>query len=168
MCARTCCRGSWETDVCVRGRAAAGLGKRVCVCGRAAAGLGKQMCVCAEVLDRVGVDAAGIGSIVDAITGKGIAFDRVVGISQGWRLTGAIKTTERKLAEKNLEHCASPLMAWNVGNARVEPRGNAVMISKQQSGTAKIDCLMATFDAVALMGMNPSPRKKRYQMIRVT
>lgn len=127
-----------------------------------------EQCECAEVLDRIGVDAAGIGSIVDAITAKGIAFDRVVGISQGWRLTGAIKTTERKLAEKNLEHCASPLMAWNVGNARVEPRGNAVMISKQQSGTAKIDALMATFDAVALMGMNPTPRKKRYQMFRVS
>lgn len=126
-----------------------------------------EQCECADVLDRVGVDAAGIGSIVDAITAKGIAFERVVGISQGWRLTGAIKTTERKLAEKNMEHCASPLMAWNVGNARVEPRGNAVMISKQQSGTAKIDCLMATFDAVALMGMNPTPRKKRFQMFRV-
>jgi phage terminase large subunit-like protein len=127
-----------------------------------------EQCECAEVLDRIGVDAAGIGSIVDAITAKGIAFERVIGISQGWRLTGAIKTTERKLAEKNLEHCASPLMAWNVGNARVEPRGNAVVISKQQSGTAKIDCLMATFDAVALMGMNPTPRKKRYQMLRVS
>jgi phage terminase large subunit-like protein len=41
------------------------------------------------------------------------------------------------------------------------------MISKQQSGTAKIDALMATFDAVALMSMNPTPRKKRYQMFRI-
>jgi len=126
-----------------------------------------EQCECAEVLDRIGVDSVGIGSIVDAITAKGIAFDRIVGISQGWRLTGAIKTTERKLAETNLEHCGSALMAWNVGNARVEPRGNAVLISKQQSGTAKIDSLMATFDAVALMSMNPTPRKKRYQMFRI-
>jgi phage terminase large subunit-like protein len=126
-----------------------------------------EQCESAEVLDRIGVDAAGIGSIVDAITGKGISFDRIVGISQGWKLTGAIKTTERKLAETNLEHGGSALMAWNVGNARAEPRGNAVMISKQQSGTAKIDALMATFDAVALMSMNPTPRKKRYQMFRI-
>jgi phage terminase large subunit-like protein len=126
-----------------------------------------EQCECAEVLDRIGVDAAGIGSIVDAITGKGISFERIVGISQGWKLTGAIKTTERKLAETNMEHGGSALMAWNVGNARAEPRGNAVMISKQQSGTAKIDALMATFDAVALMSMNPTPRKKRYQMFRI-
>lgn len=127
-----------------------------------------EQCESAEVLDRIGVDAAGIGSIVDAIVAKGIAFDRIVGISQGWRLVGAIKTLERKLAEHSLEHGAAPLMAWSVSNARVEPRGNAIVITKQQSGTAKIDALMATFNAVALMAMNPTPRKKRYQMFRVS
>lgn len=126
-----------------------------------------DQCENAQVLDRIGVDAAGIGSIVDAITGKGISFERIVGISQGWKLVGAIKTLERKLAEQTLEHGASPLMAWSVGNARVEPRGNAIIITKQQAGTAKIDALMATFDAVALMSMNPTPRKKRYQMFRI-
>jgi phage terminase large subunit-like protein len=127
-----------------------------------------EQCECAELLDRIGVDSVGIGSIVDAITDKGIAFDRVVGISQGWRLTGAIKTLERKLAEQNLEHGASPLMAWTVGNARAEPRGNAVLISKQLSGSSKIDALMATFNAIALMSMNPTPRKKKYQMFRMS
>lgn len=127
-----------------------------------------EQCESAEVLDRIGVDAAGIGSIVDAIVAKGIAFERIVGISQGWRLVGAIKTLERKLAEHSLEHGATPLMAWCVGNARAEPRGNAIVITKQQSGTAKIDPLMATFNAVALMSMNPTPRKKRYQMFRVS
>lgn len=116
-----------------------------------------------ELLDRIGVDQAGIGAVVDAIVERKVDHDRIVGIPQGWRLVGAIKTTERKLAEKALIHGGQPLMSWCVSNAKVEPRGNAVLITKQISGTAKIDPLMATFDAVALMAMNPKPRKARFQ-----
>ena len=110
------------------------------------------------LLDRIGVDQSGISSIVEAIVERGIAADRIIGISQGWRLVGAIKTTERKCAEGGLLHAGSPMMSWCVSNAKVEPRGNAVMITKQNSGSAKIDPLMATFDAVTLMAMNPQPR----------
>ena len=116
----------------------------------------------AGLLDRIGVDPAGIGDIVDEIVlVRNIEHDRVVGIPQGWRLTGAIKTTERKLAEGALAHGGRPMMAWCVGNAMVEPRGNAILITKQASGTGKIDPLMATFNAVALMAMNPDSRIKR-------
>lgn len=117
------------------------------------------------LLDRVGVDQAGIGAIVDAIVAKKIEHERVVGIPQGWRLVGAIKTAERKIAEGGLEHGGAPLMAWCVGNAKVEPRGNAVIITKQAAGSAKIDPVMAMFNAVALMAMNPQPRKKQFQML---
>ena len=119
------------------------------------------------LLDRIGVDQAGIGAIVDAIVAEEIEHERIVGIPQGWRLNGAIKTTERRLAERALKHGTSPMMAWCVGNAKVEQKGNAISITKQASGTAKIDPLMATFDAVALMAMNPKPRKKLYQALFV-
>jgi hypothetical protein len=46
-------------------------------------------------------------------------------------------------------------MAWAVGNARVEPKGNAILVTKQASGSAKIDPLMAAFNAIALMATNP-------------
>ncbi len=110
------------------------------------------------LLDKVGVDPSGIGAVVDALIERGIALDRIVGISQGWKLTGAIKTTERKLAEGGLHHGGTRLMAWCVSNAKVEPRGNAVIITKQASGYAKIDPLLATFNAVTLMSLNPQSR----------
>ena len=84
-----------------------------------------------------------------------IPEDKLIGVSQGWKLTGAIKTAERKLAEGVLVHCGQPMMAWCVGNAKVEPKGNAILITKQASGTAKIDPLMALFNAVQLMSLNP-------------
>jgi phage terminase large subunit-like protein len=120
-----------------------------------------------ELLDRVGVDQAGIGAIVDAIVAEGIEHERIVGIPQGWRLNGAIKTAERRLAERALKHGRRPMMTWCVGNAKAEQKGNAITITKQVSGSAKIDPLMALFDAVALMVMNPQRRKPTYQMMFV-
>ena len=72
-------------------------------------------------------------------------------------MQGAIKTAERRLAEGQLLHAKQPLMDWCVGNAKIEPRGNAVLITKQASGFAKIDPLMALFNAVNLISLNPEP-----------
>jgi len=115
-----------------------------------------QRCGETSLLDKIGVDPVGIGSIVEAIEAIGIAQERIVGISQGWRLNGAIKTTERRLAEGTIKHGGAPLMAWCVGNARVEPKGNAVTITKQAAGFAKIDPLMALFNAVSLLAIAPN------------
>lgn len=118
----------------------------------------------AELLDKIGIDPSGVGQILDALVEAEIPEDAVVGVSQGWRLGGAIKTTERKLAEGVLVHGGQPLMAWCVGNARVEPKGNAILITKQASGKGKIDPLMALFNAVSLMALNPEAKKKDYQV----
>ena len=117
----------------------------------------------AGLLDRTGIDPSGVGQILDALVEAGIPEEGVTGISQGWKLGGAIKTAERKLAEGVLVHGGQPLMAWCVGNARVEPRGNAILITKQASGKGKIDPLMALFNAVSLMSLNPEPKKKEYR-----
>ena len=110
------------------------------------------------LLDKIGVDPAGLGGILEALMEAGIPEDMVIGISQGWKLSGSIKTLERKVAEGAFLHGGQPMMAWCVGNARVVPVGNAVNITKQVSGTAKIDPLMATFNATALMMQNPKAR----------
>ncbi|VVE51639.1 terminase [Pandoraea communis] len=123
----------------------------------------------AGLLDKVGADPAGIGGVLDALAEAKVPEEKVIGISQGWKLSGAIKTTERRLAaaggrkvdengirvDGTLMHGGQRLMAWAVGNARIVPVGNAVNITKQASGTGKIDPLMAIFDAVSLMALNP-------------
>lgn len=107
------------------------------------------------LLDKIGVDPAGLGGITEALAQADIPEEKMIGVTQGWKLTGAIKTAERKLAEGVLVHAGQPLMAWCAGNAKIEPRGNAVIITKQAAGTAKIDPLMAMFNAVTLMSLNP-------------
>jgi len=110
----------------------------------------------------IGVDAAGIGSIVETLMSPAYGFteEHIVAISQGWRLNGAIKTVERMLAGGEFVHGGTDLMNWCVGNARIVLIGNAVTINKQVSGTAKIDPLMATFDAASLMALNPESSKR--------
>ena len=107
------------------------------------------------LLDKIGVDPSGLGGILDALDQAGVPEECIIGISQGWKLTGPIKTAERKLAEGVLVHGGQPMMAWCIGNAKVEPRGNAVLITKQAAGFAKIDPLMALLNAVQLMSLNP-------------
>ena len=114
-----------------------------------------SQCEASGKLDKVGCDPSGIGGVTDALAEAGIPEEKIIGISQGWKLTGAIKTAERKLAEGVMVHAGQPLMAWCVGNAKIEPRGNAVIITKQAAGSAKIDPLMAMFNAVTLMSLNP-------------
>lgn len=121
-----------------------------------------EQCEESGLLDRIGIDPAAVGDIVDILEERKFGSDRVIGISQGWKMTSSIKTTERKLAEGAMVHGATGLMAWCVSNAKVEPRGNAIIITKQTAGQAKIDPLMATFNAAALMAMNPEPRRKDY------
>lgn len=116
------------------------------------------------LLDKIGCDPVGLGAILDKLEERGIPNDKIVGISQGWKLGGAIKTAERWLAEGSFAPATQPMMAWCVGNARVEPRANSILITKQASGSAKIDPLMALFNAVTLMALNPPAATKKFQM----
>jgi phage terminase large subunit-like protein len=114
------------------------------------------------LLAEVGLDPWGVAPIVEELKHRGIEGDkRVVGVSQGWKLTGTIKMTEGKLSDGKVAHGGSAMMSWCVSNCRVEPRGNAVIITKAMSGSGKIDPVMAMFNAMSLMSQNPMPTGMR-------
>ncbi|WP_441367803.1 terminase large subunit [Acinetobacter lwoffii] len=127
------------------------------------AGIAKK-CFDSGKLDKIGLDPLGLGGLLDGLLDAGIPEDKLIAVAQGFKLMGYILTTERKLAEGNLYHPGQGLMTWCVGNARAVVKGNGMMISKQESGVGKIDPLIATFNAVALMSMNPEQAEKEYNI----
>jgi phage terminase large subunit-like protein len=112
----------------------------------------------AGLLAQVGVDAAGIGGLVDALAEIGVTQDaeKLGAVRQGIALMGAIKTIERKLVDGSFRHSGSAMMAWCVANAIIVPTPTAMRIDRAESGFGKIDPLMALFNAGSLMAMNPS------------
>ena len=103
----------------------------------------------------IGLDAFGVGTLLDEIEGRGIPADMLNSVGQGYKLQGAVLTLPRKLKDRRMRHGGQAIMAWAVGNAKMELRGSNYVITKQSAGSAKIDPVMATLNAAVLMMMNP-------------
>lgn len=103
----------------------------------------------------IGLDPAGIDDLIDALEAGEFEKGQFVSVAQGYQLAGSIWGLERRLKAAMAMHSGSRLMNWCVGNAKAERRGNAVLVTKQAAGSAKIDPLMATFNAHKLMSRNP-------------
>lgn len=105
--------------------------------------------------DAVGLDAFGVAELVDRLLEAGLTEEQLCAVAQGVRLSSSVWGMERKLKDARTWHAGTPMMNWVVSNAKAEQRGNAIYISKQAAGKAKIDPLIAGFNAFHLMAKNP-------------
>lgn len=119
------------------------------------------------LLYQIGVDPIGLGSIEESLADRNIDADEFIRtISQGWKLGGTIKTVERWLASGEFIPSDQPMMAWCVSNARIEPRANGILITKQASGFAKIDPLIALLNGATIMMNNPESQASIEDFLR--
>ncbi|WP_339112911.1 terminase large subunit [Thioclava sp. GXIMD2076] len=108
----------------------------------------------------IGLDVAGVALLQDALEELELVYPVVQSVGQGWKLQMAISTVALKLESRRILHADQPIMAWAVGNAKQVLKGSTYLVTKQASGAAKIDPLMAIFDAAMLMFLNPVASQK--------
>ena len=125
------------------------------------------------LLAGIGIDPAKIAALQAALVAEGVIDAEpdpkfFVKVRQGWSLYGAMLNVERAMAEGRYEHADQPIMDWNVGNAKVVQRGNAMLVTKEVSGKAKIDLVMSSFNAMELMSYNPPSRTGGYSLDNLT
>ncbi|MGA1058678.1 MAG: terminase TerL endonuclease subunit, partial [Phycisphaerales bacterium] len=102
----------------------------------------------------VGVDTHQRAAMTGAFAAAGLPEALLRTIPQSWKLSAAIWWIERLLLSGELAHSDLELMRWAVGNAKSEDVGKNVYVVKK-SAAAKIDPLVATFNAGAIMELNP-------------
>lgn len=107
----------------------------------------------------IGLDSAGVALLLDALEELGLTHPVVQAVGQGWKLQTAVSSLPLKLEDRRFLHGDQAIMAWCVGNAKQTLRGSNYVVNKEVSGAAKIDMLMALFNAAMLMFMNPERSK---------
>ncbi|WP_034658296.1 terminase large subunit [Chelativorans sp. J32] len=142
-------------------------------CEKPTQDLEEVVAICCQVRDAgllpekegIGVDKLGLPALVDALIAAGFETDAnggtITGIGQGGFLNDVIVGVARKLADGTLKHAGQALMAWAVGNAKEILKGSARAITKQVSGSAKIDPFIALLNAAKLMSRNPEAYRKK-------
>mgnify|MGYP000028181012 CR=1 FL=1 len=108
----------------------------------------------------VGIDPNRAAALFEALHAAGVADEMIRRLLQGPALAPAVYGIDIKLADATFFHADQALMTWVVGNAKVEQKGNADMITKQAAGRAKIDPLVALLQAAILMSWNPEAFSK--------
>jgi phage terminase large subunit-like protein len=103
----------------------------------------------------LGFDAYGMDLLLDRLEMAGLPADLPIFVGQGYKLQPSIKNIPVLLKAGLMVHCDQPILNWSVGNAKAIIKNNNTLITKEAAGVAKIDPLMALFDAYSLMRLNP-------------
>ncbi len=103
----------------------------------------------------IGLDAAGIDLLLDALASRGLVTPLVVPVPQGWKLQGAVSGVPLRLESGSLLHGGQPILGWAAGNAKQRLKGSNYVVEKELAGAAKIDPLIALFNAAMRMRENP-------------
>lgn len=103
----------------------------------------------------IGLDPVCVASLTDELSAREFTGEQMTAITQGYKLSSAVKGSARKLAARTMRHGGTKLMQWCVGNAKMEPRGASAVAIVKSEPSAKIDPLAALFNAVMLMSRNP-------------
>lgn len=109
--------------------------------------------------DAIGIDPNQAAAVIEELLAvDGVTDEMIRRLIQGAALAPAVYGLDIKLGDATFWHADQALMSWVVANAKIEERGNAVLITKQVSGRAKIDPLIALLEAAILMSWNPQAK----------
>jgi len=103
----------------------------------------------------IGLDAAGIDLLLDALASRGLNPPLVVAVPQGWKLQSAVSGVPLRLEAGTLVHGGQPILTWAAGNAKQRLKGSNYVVEKELAGAGKIDPLIALFNAAMRMRENP-------------
>lgn len=103
----------------------------------------------------IGLDSAGVDLLIDALDTRGLVHPLVVPVPQGWKLQSAVSGVPLRLEAGTLVHGGQGLLTWCVGNAKQRLKGSNYVVEKELAGAAKIDALIALFNAAMRMRENP-------------
>lgn len=103
----------------------------------------------------IGIDPNNVGAIIEELAARGVPDEMIQRLRQGPALSPALWGLERKLSDDTVSHSGLDMMAWVLGNVKVEVKGNGNMATKEIAGRAKIDPFVAMLCAAILMSWNP-------------
>ena len=105
-------------------------------------------------LYQIGVDPSGLGTFNTDLEEAGINTDKIIGISQGYKMQQHITTLENLLGKESIKFASQELIRWQVSNTRLILKSNTVMVSKADSAD-KIDNIISILNSIAIISQNP-------------